>query len=73
MSTVAALPPDQKPGLDSRQLAVFAVASGAVLLAVLPLLLALAGCGPRFAPQATQTTTNTKSKSRHLQPAYAQN
>jgi Ca-activated chloride channel homolog len=75
MATVSALPPDDKPGVDLRQLAVVAVACGATILAALPLLLALAGCGQRFPQPANipADTKRTKTKPRDLvQSAYSQ-
>jgi Ca-activated chloride channel family protein len=65
MATVSALPPDDKPGIDRRQLAVALVASGSAVLAVLPLLLALAGCGPTFPVHVARS--NTKSQPPNLQ------
>lgn len=72
MATVAALPPDEKPGWDQRQLAVGAIAIGSAILAVLPLLLSLAGCGPRFAPAAAHERVHPTRTKTLMQPAYAQ-
>ncbi|WP_425615262.1 VWA domain-containing protein [Anatilimnocola sp. NA78] len=47
LAAVAAVPPEEAAGLDRRWLAVVATAAGSLILALLPLLLALAGTGHR--------------------------